>query len=512
MNIVKAITDPSLFGSAFRDPATWQAWRVFLSALFGLSMSEDAASVYRACTGRATLPQAPFTEAWLVCGRRAGKSFVLALVAVFLACFRDWRPYLGPGERSTIMIIACDRKQARVIFRYIKGLLSIPILTPLIAREAAEAIDLSNAVSIEIHVASYRSTRGYTLAAVLLDEIAFWRSDDAAEPDYAILDALRPGLGTLPGAMLLCASSPYAQSGALHDAFRRYHGQDDAPVLVWRAATRTMNPTFPQMTIDAALERDPASAQSEYLAEFRTDVQAFVAREAVEACVARGVFERAPIAGVKYFAFVDPSGGSSDSMTLAICHLEHDMAIVDCVRERQAPFAPAAVVSEFADLLRAYHVARVEGDCYAGEWPREAFRKHGIEYRAAGKPKSEIYLSTLPAINSRRVDLLDHPRIVSQFCSLRRTSRAGRDAIDHRPGAHDDVSNAVAGALIIAMQSPRWETPCETSLPYFGPVSTVQWIDDEFLVHSATANWRRQNSDRQESAKSLFERTGGLIG
>ena len=511
MNIVEAITDRSLFGSAFRDPATWQAWRVFLSALFSLPMTSKQLAVFQQCTSRTTAPQYPVTEAWLVCGRRAGKSFVLALIAVFLACFRDWRPHLGPGERATIMVIATDRKQARVIFRYIKGLFSIPMLASLIDREAAEAIDLTNAVSIEIHVASYRTTRGYTLAAVLCDEIAFWRSDDSAEPDYAILDALRPGLGTLPGAMLLCASSPYAQSGALFDAYRRYYAQDHAPVLVWRAATRTMNPTFPQATIDAAMERDPSSAASEYMAEFRTDVEAFVSREAVEACISRGIFERAPIAGVKYFGFCDPSGGSSDPMTLAISHLENDVAIVDAVRERRPPFSPEAVVSEFADVLRCYRIETVRGDRYAGEWPREAFRKHGIEYRAAAEPKSEIYLSTLPAINSRRVDLLDHPRIVSQFCSLeRRTSRAGRDTIDHRPGAHDDVSNAVADALIIALQSPRWETPCETSLPYFGPASSVQWIDDEFLVHSVTANWRRQN--KQESAKSLFERTGGLIG
>jgi len=432
---------------------------------------------------------------------------------VFLAAFKNWRPFLGPGERATIMVIATDRKQARVIFRYVVRLLRIPMLASLIDREAAEAIDLTNAVSIEIHVASYRTTRGYTLAAVLCDEIAFWRSDDSAEPDYAILDALRPGLGTLPGAMLLCASSPYAQSSALFDAYRRYYAQDDAPVLVWRAATRAMNSTFPQSTIDAAMERDPSSAASEYMAEFRTDVEAFVSREAVEACISRGIFERAPIAGVKYFGFCDPSGGSSDPMTLAISHLENDVAIVDAVRERRPPFSPEAVVSEFADVLRCYRIETVRGDRYAGEWPREAFRKHGIEYRAAAEPKSEIYLSTLPAINSRRVDLLDHPRIVSQFCSLeRRTSRAGRDTIDHRPGAHDDVSNAVAGALIIALQSPRWEAPCETSLPYFGPASSVQWIDDEFLVHSVTANWRRQNLDRQESAKSVFERTGGLIG
>ena len=54
-------------------------------------------------------------------GRRGGKSFILATIAVFLACFKDWRSYLGPGERATIMIIARDRRQARVIKRFVSG-------------------------------------------------------------------------------------------------------------------------------------------------------------------------------------------------------------------------------------------------------------------------------------------------------------------------------------------------------------------------------------------------------
>src|SRR5262249_21584979 len=164
------------------------------------------------------------------------------------------------------------------------------------------------------------------------------------------------------------------------DAYGSDLAQNEAPALIWRAPTRTMNPTFPQATIDAALERDPASAASEYLAEFRTDVQAFVSRDAVEQCVARGVFERAPIENVRYFAFVDPSGGSSDSMTLAIGHREKDVLVLDCVRERRSPFSPEAVANEFAATLRLYHVALVRGDRYAGEWPREQFKKLGVEY------------------------------------------------------------------------------------------------------------------------------------
>ena len=112
MDILRAVSDPAIFGSAFRKPETWAAWRSFLAALFGLPMDDAQLAIFTECTQRTDSPSAPSNEAWLVCGRRAGKSFMLALVAVFISCFRDWRPFLGPGEAATVMIIAADRRQA----------------------------------------------------------------------------------------------------------------------------------------------------------------------------------------------------------------------------------------------------------------------------------------------------------------------------------------------------------------------------------------------------------------
>ena len=107
--------------------------------------------------------------------------------------------HLAPGERATIMVIAVDRKQARTIFRYIRALLTrVPMLAELIERETEDSFDLSNSVTIEVQTASYRSTRGYTIAAALCDELAFWQTDDAAEPDYEILAAIKPGMATIP--------------------------------------------------------------------------------------------------------------------------------------------------------------------------------------------------------------------------------------------------------------------------------------------------------------------------
>jgi hypothetical protein len=109
------------------------------------------------------------------------------------------------------------------------------------------------------------------------------------------------------------------------------------------------------------------------------------------------------------------------------------------------------VVGEFSALLKSYRVSKTTGDRYAGEWPREHFREHGISYEPAQKPKSDLYRDLLPVINSRKLDLLDDARLVTQLVGLeRRTARGGRDSIDHAPGAHDDLANAVAGLAAVA--------------------------------------------------------------
>ena len=189
---------------------------------------------------------------------------------------------------------------------------------------------------------------------------------------------------------------------------------------------------------------------------------------------------------VQYLAFVDPSGGSQDAMTLAIAHHNDGRAVLDAVRERRPPFSPESVVSEFVELLKSYGITTVTGDRYAGEWPRERFREHGIEYETADESKSDIYREVLPLLNSGRVELLEHPRLHAQLLGLERhTSRGGRDSIDHGPGGHDDVANAAAGALVAAAQPAGTVMPAAVGerracLDEFGPMLRVaEWGDAE---------------------------------
>lgn len=171
---------------------------------------------------------------------------------------------------------------------------------------------------------------------------AFWRTDDSANPDTEILRALRPSMAGVDGSLLLAITTPYARRGEAWKAYKRHYGRDGSPVLVWQAPTRVMNPLIPESLIEDAFADDPIAAAAEYGAEFRSDIESFVSREALEACVVPGRFELPLVGRVQYSALCDPGGCSRDSMTLAVAHREDGAAVLDALREMQPPFSPRA--------------------------------------------------------------------------------------------------------------------------------------------------------------------------
>jgi hypothetical protein len=456
LTILDALDDPNLFGAAFPGES-WRPWRGFLGSLFGLQLLPDSSqSLARACTGRsdAVVPERPFREAWIAAGRRSGKSRILAAIAVFAACFIDWRPRLAVGETGTVMLLATDRSQASVLLGYCRGLIvGTPLLRNLLTGESAERLELgTQRVAIEVHTSSYKAVRGRTLVAALADEVAFWRDDTSSNPAQEAVRALRPALATLaPHSLLIGASSPYSRSGLLWDQYRRHHGREGSQVLVWQSASRTMNPSLSAKLVADALAEDPEAGGAEYLAEFRRDVASFVAPEAVTAAVIPARQRLPPAHGVIYYSFIDPSGGSADSFTLGIAHTENDRIVLDLAHEVRPPFDPLAVTEQFAATLRLYGLHHAGSDRYGGAWVTQAFARHGITIQHAEKPKSQLYLEMLPLLNAGKVELLDNPRLLGQLLGLERhTARSGRDQIDHAPNARDDLINTACGAIVLA--------------------------------------------------------------
>lgn len=446
----EALEDRAFLGSVLVGDS-WKAWRTLLIAAMGEALTDTERALFTRMTQREREPLQRVEELAVIAGRRGGKSRAISVLAAYLAGLCR-HPNLVPGERGLLLVVARDQKQATIILDYCEAnFRASPLLRQLLEARTNRELRLTNGIDVEVRASDFRSVRGPTYVGVIADEVAFWWNENSANPDDEILNAVRPGLATTGGPLFLI-SSPYARRGELWRVFQRNYGPHGDPrILVAHGTSRDFNPTLPQAVVDRAMERDPASASAEYLAQFRSDIEGFINRDAVEACVVRGVFERPSQSGTRYAGFVDPSGGVADAFTLAVAHRESDTLLLDCVREVRPPFSPESVAANFAGVCKSYRISKISGDRYAGLWPVEQFRKYGIRYEQAAKPKSDLYRDLLPLLNSRRVELLDHTRLINQLVSLeRRTARSGRDSIDHGPGGHDDVANACAGALLSA--------------------------------------------------------------
>ncbi len=422
-------------------------------------------------------------EVYGIVGRGAGKSRILAALA---AVFKATRRYaLAPGEKYFVGIAAPDRKQSTVTFGYIRGFLhAVPALKALIVRETRETIELSNGVIIEVFTASGAAPRGRAYVCFIIEEAAFLPTGDSANPDLELVRAVRPALARVPGSLLVVVSSPYARRGVLFTAFEKYHGQPDGDVVLIQATTAQLNPTFDEQAIARAYEEDPSSASAEYGAEFRSDVEALFMAGAIDQCITAGRLELPPQANIVYRGFVDFAGGSgSDSATLAIGHTEGDRQIVDCVREARPPFSPSEVCRTFAETCARYGVTRLLSDRWGGEFSVEGMRMHGVHVEPSAKAKSDLYRDLLPLLNSGQIELLDVPRLKAQLAGLeRRVARGGRDSIDHGPGGHDDVANAVAGVLtmgLVQRPAPSFAIPGLSPVEAETPKATRARIDDE---------------------------------
>jgi hypothetical protein len=477
MNIVETMGDAELFEPWFAG-SSWSVWRVALKGAYALPMTKAERNVFRTISGREP-PKEPVRELWCCCGRRAGKDSIASLMAAHTASFFDPCAKLRRGERASVLCLAVDREQAGIVLGYIKSYFAeIPYLKQMVVNETTSGLELSNSVDIVVATNDYRSVRGRAVALAIFDEVAYWRDDRSTAPDTETYNAIVPGTVTVSG-MIIGISTPHKKSGLLYTKWREHYGQS-GDVLVIRAPSLIMNPTLDRKLIDAEIERDPAVGRAEWLAEWREDLSSYLDRALIEAAVDVGVAARPRIPNVTYHAFCDPSGGSSDSMALAIAHREDDNVILDCLVERPAPFNAAAVTAEMAKTLREYGLTECRGDRYGAQWVVQSFAASGITYYHSNRDRSAIYVDAVPLFTSGRARLLDNKRLVGQLAALERRTSATREKIDHPRGARDDVANAAAGALVTAADR-------RNEVKVFGGWGVVTSADVKGL--NPAANW-----------------------
>lgn len=393
-------------------------------------------------------------ELWCVIGRGGGKSKQAAALGIYQGLFVKHK--LSPGETGYVLILAASKDQATVIFNYALAYLqSSLVLAQEILSTTATEIRLRNNIVIAVHANSFRSVRGRSLVCCIFDEISYWRDETSASPDLEVYRAVMPSLIRTKG-MLIGISTPYRKLGLLYQKYHDHYGVSHDDILVVHGPSIKFNPTLSQHDIDAALARDPEGNRAEWEAEFRSDLSTFLDDATVEAVIDYGRPMELPprLDKYQYRAFADPSGGRHDAFTLCIGHEEGDTHIADVIRGWHPPFDPHMVASEIAALLRAYGITSVTGDHYSAAWVESAFQALGLTYPTADKPKSQLYLESLPLFMRQTLRIPNHPTLTRELKLLTRRPGSGRDIVDHPKHGSDDYANALVG-MLIAAQDPK---------------------------------------------------------
>jgi hypothetical protein len=446
LSFVEAFDDPNLFGPHFEGPS-WNGWRAVLKAAHAEALNDEELTFFRKVADRDP-PKRRVRELWIVAGRRAGKDSIASALATHAAL----QPYSGlrPGEAPTIMCLACDKEQAKIVTRYSRGYFDgVPLLAGLIDQDTQDGFTLKNGAEFAVLANNFRSVRGRTVAFAILDECAFYRSSESVSPDFETYNALVPGMATLADSMLVAISSPHRRAGLLYSKWRDHYGKPDDDVLVIRAPSQLLNPTLPDRIVQSAMDRDPALAKAEYLAEWRDDLSTWLDRELIEANVDFGVTVRPPVPGIVYSAYADPSSGVGDDYTCAVGHLDDKgVSVLDCLVSVAPPFDPVRATEQIAATLRQYGVATVAGDRYAIGFVTSTFAACGVMYQPTEWDRSQVYAEALPLFSSGRFRLIENKVLINQLASLeRRTLPGGKDRIDHPDRGHDDSANAACGVL-----------------------------------------------------------------
>lgn len=414
----------------------------------------------------------------LVCGVRAGKSFLASCAAIKGALTADLEA-LKPHEVPRFAIVAPTVDNARATFRILVGIVrGSKVLRAMVVprKKGSEDADATldtlelrrpDGRRVEIVVvAAHRGAvtmRSRWLVGFVLDEVALF----GAEATGAAVNAeelLRAGETRLvPRAQGWLISSPFGPSGLLYELWREHFGKP-GEVLVVHAPTRAMNPSFPEKKVDAVRRRDADTAAREYDAAWLDATTALLDGRQLDAATRKAPAQRPPVAGVRYVAAGD-AATRGNAWTLVVGHAERAApVVVDGVRLEQplrvvvdgawqwigsksAPLSPATVLEEQAAILRPYGTRTIFQDHVMLDALRDLARQHKLYLEEQRGEQLETYMQLRTAVASSALELPPDAFVRQDLAGIRRKVTSSGTRIElptTANGRHSDFAPAIA--------------------------------------------------------------------
>jgi hypothetical protein len=457
-SIIEATTEPRIL-----DDSLSVAQEAFLRLVYGLSLTPEQAEIAHEATGLKEFEPRAYRTAFLCCGRRSGKSTRIAgNLVVFEACVN--KHPIPAGERGTVLLIGPTERQARHTFRIIEQKIKrSPTLSRLIqsVRNSPNesVIELSNNIDIAVIPANAKHVRGWNLIAVVLEEACFFRdSETGAYNLEEIINAVRPGMLTMPDSKLCIISSPWAQVGY---AWSLYRDREKTPdILIWRAPSWVMNPALDKAEIERERQRNENYWRREYAAEWVTAANVLLPSDLVERCVARGVVEFPPKPDVVHCVSLDPSS-KGDDFSMCVSHAEGELIVVDYVKAWRAPGRGRyidynTVLPHILDTMRRYNAPKAWSDQVSAAAISAALTKACFQFEQTptyGTKAAPKFQMLRQKIVSGELVLPDDRELVEQLKALEEIlAEGGRSTVESRTGKDD---KAVCTALAVYAASTQ---------------------------------------------------------
>jgi len=423
---------------------------------------------------------------WVV-GARSGKSWLSALRLLHLALTCDLSR-LAAGEIAVGLICAPDLKLARQTLRFASGAVLGSRFASCVVGQTADSITIrrhdGRTVSIEALPASRggSSLRGRTLIGAVLDECAFFLSDEYVVNDQEILAAVSPRI--LPDGQVLIPSTPWTKSGLLYELFSQNFGAPSS-ALAATASTLLMRDHDEHTTRIVTRERlrDPENAQREYEAIFTDGAGTLLTSADVDASV-DPVRSRPPRSSCVYGMAIDV-GLRHDATAIVVFHVEdlrredapplHTLIVDATARLLPQPSQRVRledIEHTIATLADSYNVSRVFGDVVYADAIGPFLRARGIRFEelSVSSPAQERRaMSCAARFSSRAIKLVDDPFLIRELKDLKVTRHSGGRVSIAAPESKrkfDDMADALLLACEVATSLPTagGNIECRTSV------------------------------------------------
>lgn len=454
----------------------------------------------------------------LLSGRRGGKSLLSDIIAIYEAVIPNLDQYLRPGEERYVLIISVREDSAKVHIRQITKLMRHDKNLGLMIQAVKEdRVELKNGVIILSLPASARATRGYTASALVMDEAAFFTDTLGNSSAEAIFTALSPTTATFgEDARLVITTSVGAKVGLVYDLYDRATQGELEDFHITKVSTRELNPKVSERVINNALRRDPESAQAEYFAEFREQLENFLSSEAIDRCVDPGLGRGVVEPGVSYMMAVDPAL-MRDHYAYAIGHLESGVVLIDYLKKLRAPVDANGAEDLLKSLVERFRPLGVLCD-NPSTVQRLKPEIPMIYTPFTRQQKLRIYGTLKEAINLGLIGLPKDGDLIDELKALQ--IRGGVDISAPKAGriTHDDLADCVALIADELLSGAHSHIVTIRKSPYRDGVEpgTWGWDDGEEVIVSGAPPYEpsrnydpvyEENIRQAQSSGQIFWKT-----